>query len=186
MYDVWQQWGHVLIASAVGLPAAAAVAAVRARRLGWRLAVAEVTAVAGTLPWLWMVFTPRDTYRNLHLRPLYELPWYLQLDGRTALIQFLGNLLVFAAFGAAAPVRWPLTFAAVTGLAAGGSAMIETLQYVLNIGRTASIDDVLLNTTGAALGALLTRRWWIRQQLRRKAPGSRATETRGTGTVGRQ
>lgn len=41
------------------------------------------------------------------------------------------------------------------------SFTIELLQYLLNIG-IGDIDDVLLNTTGAALSACLAR--WIQQQ----------------------
>jgi len=171
VYDLWGQWGQVVVASALGLPAAATFAAVRSRWVGWRLAVAEVAAVAGTVPWVWMVLTPRDTFRNLHLLPLYELGWYLGLDPWTATVQLGGNLAVLAAFGAAAPVRWRLSLPVVAALAAAGSVAIEMLQYVLDIGRTASVDDVLLNTTGAVLAALLTRRWWAGRD-RAGRPGS--------------
>lgn len=160
VYDLWGQWGQVVTASALGLPLAAAFAAVRSRWVGWRSAVTEVATVAGTVPWVWMVLTPRNTARNLHLLPFQELAWYLDLDPWTAAVQLGGNLAVLAAFGAAAPVRWRLSLPRVTALAAAGSVVIEMLQYVLDIGRTASIDDVLLNTTGAVLAALLTRRWW--------------------------
>ncbi|WP_157036226.1 VanZ family protein [Streptomonospora alba] len=34
------------------------------------------------------------------------------------------------------------------------------MQYTLTGGRVTSIDDVLLNTTGALAGAGLTRPWW--------------------------
>jgi len=44
--------------------------------------------------------------------------------------------------------------------AASGSALVETLQWALDLGRVSSVDDVLLNTAGAVLAALATRRWW--------------------------
>jgi len=180
--EVWHRWGHVIIASLAGLPVAVAIAAVRARRLGWRLAVAEVAAVAGTLPWFWMVFTPRPEPRQLHLIPLSEVPWYLyHLAPADALVQIVGNLLVFAAFGAGAPVRWRLRITGVAAAAAAGSAAIETLQYVFDIGRTTSVDDVLLNTTGAVLAALLTRPW---HRLRSAQPNT--PDPARTGSVGRR
>ena len=35
---------------------------------------------------------------------------------------------------------------------------METLQHTLSLGRVTSVDDVLLNATGAALAALLSLR----------------------------
>ncbi|MFC4629610.1 VanZ family protein [Promicromonospora alba] len=46
-------------------------------------------------------------------------------------------------------------------LAAGVSTTVEALQYVLDLGRVASVDDVLVNTVGAVLAALCSRRWWL-------------------------
>lgn len=179
---VWDRFGYVIIASLAAVPLAAAVAAVRARRLGWRRAAAEVIAVAGTLPWLWMVFTPRPWGRQVHLLPFSEVPWYLyHLDPLDSLVQIVGNLFVFAAFGAAAPVRWRLRVGTVAAMAAAGSASIEILQYVLDIGRTTAADDVLLNTAGAVLAALATRRWH-----RLRTPRPRPRESAPTGTVGRR
>ena len=48
----------------------------------------------------------------------------------------------------------------VLALAAGCSVLIETAQYVLQLDRVSSVDDVLLNATGAALAALASRPWW--------------------------
>jgi len=56
------------------------------------------------------------------------------------------------------PIGWLPTIALVAAI----SLTIETLQAVLPLGRTANIDDVLLNTLGGVLGAaagsLLLRR----------------------------
>lgn len=160
MSDVWDRWGYVLVTSVLALPVLVAVVAARARRVGWRFAIGEVGAVAGTAPFVWMVLTPRVGYRNLHLDPFQEVPWYLGLDPVTASIQFFGNLAVFAAFGAAAPIRWRIGMSVIAGAAFAASIGVETAQYLLDIGRTASTADVLLNATGAVLSALVTRRWW--------------------------
>jgi glycopeptide antibiotics resistance protein len=42
------------------------------------------------------------------------------------------------------------------------SAAIEITQYALDVGRVSSVDDVLLNATGALLAGLASRRWWAR------------------------
>ncbi|WP_243845107.1 VanZ family protein [Mumia sp. ZJ1417] len=48
-------------------------------------------------------------------------------------------------------------------VAAVCSVLIETAQYVAQQGRVSSVDDVLLNTAGAGLAALASRRWWRRR-----------------------
>ncbi|GAA2796039.1 VanZ family protein [Saccharopolyspora taberi] len=166
MITVWQSWGHVLLAAAFALPPAVLAVVVLARwRAGSegavRRSVAEVGAVVGTLPWLWMVLTPRPGEPELALVPLRDL--VDQLYGRpvAATVQIAGNLLVLAAFGAFLPMR----FAALSRphriavAAAAVSLAIELLQYALRLGRVSSVDDVLLNTAGAVLSSLLTQRW---------------------------
>jgi glycopeptide antibiotics resistance protein len=76
------------------------------------------------------------------------------------LVQLGGNLLLFAAFGALAPLRYRIGFGTVVAIAALGSTGIELAQYLLDIGRFSSVDDVVVNTAGAGLAALATRRWW--------------------------
>ncbi|MFC5925572.1 VanZ family protein [Micromonospora vulcania] len=51
-----------------------------------------------------------------------------------------------------------------------GSLLVETLQYALDLGRISSVDDVLLNATGAALAGLLSRRWWARRSAAPERP----------------
>ena len=76
--------------------------------------------------------------------------------------QIVGNLLIFAALGFLVPVRFAMlaSLPRVLAVAAAGSVLIETAQYLLPLDRVASIDDVLLNTVGAGLAALGSRRWW--------------------------
>ncbi|MEH0969974.1 VanZ family protein [Micromonospora sp. CPCC 205546] len=170
MGQVWRDWGGVLLAAAAGLPLLALLTAVLARhrrdaataRESWRRSVAEVGAVAGTLPWVWMILTPRPAPRQVDPVPLRDLADLLTGPPTTAVVQVVGNLLVFAALGFFAPVR----VAALAGvgrlflLGAAGSVLVESLQYALDLGRVSSVDDVLLNATGAALAGLLSRRWW--------------------------
>lgn len=159
MGAVWAQWGGVLAWSAVGLPLAGMVAVVLVRAgRPVRYAVAEVYLVAGTVPWLWMILTPdpRGT-RRVDLVPLHDL---LTLAPRDLVVQIGGNLLVFAAVGLLLPVRFGVRTPTVAVTAAAASAAVETLQYVLALGRVSSVDDVLLNTLGAVLAAQASRRWW--------------------------
>src|SRR5262245_49542857 len=166
MGQVWREWGNVILASLIGLPLAAVTATALARarigrgtppRRAWRASLAEVGAFAGTLPWVWMMLTPKPAPRSVNLVPLRELAGQLAGDPSTAVVQIGGNLLVFAAFGFCAPVRWRLSVAQVTGLAAAGSVVVEVLQYALDLGRVSSVDDVLLNAAGAGLATVAAR-----------------------------
>jgi hypothetical protein len=164
---VQERWGHVLLACVVALPLLAVLVALRARPPGtWRGAVAEVGAVAGTLPWLWMILTPLPRDGEVHPVPFQEVAGYFSVPPEEAVVQVVGNLAVFAAFGALAPLRWRLgsrpvvVLGVVAAAAAAGSVLVETLQWALDLGRVSSVDDVALNTAGAVLAALPTRRWW--------------------------
>jgi hypothetical protein len=160
-------------ASLAALPLAAfAVVALASARGGrrrpgaWRRSLAEVGMVVGTAPWVWMILTPRPAARQVSLVPLRDL--LADPDP----VQIGGNLLVFLALGAFAPLRWPALAgpARLFALGAAGSAVVEILQYALDLGRVSSVDDVLLNAAGAALGGLLTRHWWKQRDGRRPQP----------------
>lgn len=155
-------WGGVVAVAAAALVPAVGVVVVLARwrrgrvRRPWRTSFAEVGMVVGTAPWLWMILTPRGSGRSLELVPLAGLLTQLGGAPAVAIEQIGGNLLVFAAFGLCAPLRWSLSVRTVAALACAASVGVELLQYALAIGRVTSVDDVLLNTTGAALAALVS------------------------------
>ncbi|GAA2845542.1 hypothetical protein GCM10010517_02000 [Streptosporangium fragile] len=169
MDQAWHLWGDVVIAAFLAIPPAALAGwllAARRTRAGHpfpvRTALADVVAVAGTAPWIWMILTPGVGVPGVSLVPFVDLWATLQGPGRTAFVQVGGNLLVFAALGAMLPVR-SARFAspgAVAVVAAAASCAVELLQYVLNLGRVSSLDDVAVNTAGAVLAAIVTRRWW--------------------------
>jgi len=136
---VWHAWGSVILASLVGLPLAGGLAWVLVRSRPdrpARYAFAEVFIVAGTAPWLWMILTPDPSgTRRVSLVPLRDLSTLAPGD---LVVQVGGNLLVFAAAGFLLPVRWPVGTGTVLLLAAGASAVVETLQYALDLGRVSS------------------------------------------------
>ncbi|MFG1813473.1 VanZ family protein [Kribbella sp. NPDC049174] len=168
----WHGWvgtfTGVALMTVVVLPLAALAVWVLARRRrltgttaawAWRTSLAEVGIIYGTVPWVWMTMLPGSRAGavpgRVNLVPLRDL-----LTMSTG--QIVGNLLVFAALGFFAPMR----FAALASLprilafAAGCSVLVEVAQYVLRLDRVSSVDDVLLNTAGAGLAALASRRWW--------------------------
>jgi hypothetical protein len=126
----------------------------------WRRSWTEAVMVGGTLPWIWMILTPLDAPRDVRLVPLVDLAELVNGGPVAVFFQFVGNLLVFAAFGFGAALRLPLGVTAIAALAAAGSIVVEVLQYALALGRVSSIDDVLLNAAGAGLAAVIARRSW--------------------------
>jgi hypothetical protein len=180
MLQGWHGWvgtftGVALITVAV-LPLAALTVWALARRRSvigstpawaWRMSLAEVGIVYGTVPWVWMIMLPGDRAGavpgRVSLVPLRDLLTILADGGPlTATGQVVGNLLVFAALGFLAPLRFAALASVprILALAAGCSVVAEAAQYVLRLDRVSSVDDVLLNTAGAGLAALASRRWW--------------------------
>jgi hypothetical protein len=193
MAEGWHHWvgtftGVALITVAV-LPLAGLTVWALARRRSvtgttsaWRRSLAEVGIIYGTVPWVWMIMLPGAQAGavpgRVSLLPLRDLITIFADGPARATGQIVGNLLVFAALGFFAPLRFP-TLASVPrilGLAAGCSALVETAQYALQLDRVSSVDDVLLNAAGAGLAALASRRWW-------RATASRSSERPLTAVV---
>ena len=155
-----------LLMMLVGLPVPALLVWALARRRraagvtsAWRISLAEVGMVYGTVPMVWLTLQPGSgagiTPGPVSLIPLRDL-------ATMGPIGIGGNLLIFAALGFFAPMRFAAlaSLPRILALGAGCSALIETLQYVLRLDRVSSVDDVLVNTAGAVLFGLASRRWW--------------------------
>jgi glycopeptide antibiotics resistance protein len=114
----------------------------------WQISLAEVGMVYGTVPFVWMTMMPGSgagiVPGRVNLVPLQDLV-------TMGLLGIVGNLLVFAAL-ASVP--------RILALGAGCSVLVETAQYVFQLDRVSSVDDVLVNAVGAVLAALASRRWW--------------------------
>lgn len=95
-----------------------------------------------------------------NLVPFTEIRRFLRyrdtLGMRAVLLNVYGNVIGFLPFGAILPVmhRKLRSFARVTGLGALFSVCVELLQLVSRRG-SCDVDDVILNTAGAALGYLI-------------------------------
>ncbi len=122
--------------------------------------------VYGTVPWVWMIMLPGEgagvVPGRVSLVPLRDLLTVLASGPLTVAVQIVGNLLVFAALGFFGPLRFAALASVprILALAAGCSVLVEVAQYALRLDRVSSVDDVLLNTAGAGLAALASRRWW--------------------------
>ncbi|THA80061.1 VanZ family protein [Streptomyces sp. A0592] len=165
-HGCYDTFNGVVLMTLVTLPPAGLVAWVLARRRraagvasAWRLSLAEVGMVHGTVPWVWMILMPGAgagvVPGRVSLVPLRDLVTMGPLG-------IVGNLLVFASLGFFAPMRFAALASVprILALGAGCSALVESAQYVLWLDRVSSVDDVLVNAAGAALAAAASRRWW--------------------------
>ncbi|MFJ4467777.1 VanZ family protein [Streptomyces sp. NPDC089424] len=175
-HGCYDTFNGVVLMTLVALPLAALVVsalALRRRAAGvasaWRMSLAEVGMVHGTVPFLWMTMMPGaepgTAPARVSLVPLRDL----LMMGPGGIV---GNLLVFASVGFFAPMRFAALASAprVLALGAGCSVLVETAQYALRLDRVSSVDDVLVNATGAVLAALASRPWW---RARAAAPSER-------------
>ncbi|MFJ9550475.1 VanZ family protein [Streptomyces erythrochromogenes] len=165
-HGCYDTFNGVVLMTLVTLPLAVLVAWVLARRRraagvssAWRLSLAEVGMVHGTVPWVWMILMPGAgagvVPGRVSLVPLRDLVTMGPLG-------IVGNLLVFASLGFFAPMRFAALASVprILALGAGCSVLVESAQYVLWLDRVSSVDDVLVNAAGAALAAAASRRWW--------------------------
>ncbi|WP_406164871.1 VanZ family protein [Streptomyces sp. NBC_00996] len=167
-HGCYDTFNGVVLMTLVVLPPAALVvwALARVRRAAgvtsawaWRKSLAEVGMVHGTVPFLWLTMMPGGgagiVPERVSLVPLRDLVTMGPLG-------IVGNLLVFAALGFFAPMRFAAlaSMPRILALGAGCSILVETAQYVLRLDRVSSVDDVLVNAAGAVLAALASHRWW--------------------------
>ncbi|WP_083936291.1 VanZ family protein [Nocardiopsis ganjiahuensis] len=103
---------------------------------------------------------------------------------RTGAYQNGGNIAMFLPLGVLLPFTLGGRLAGFPRvLAASGavSVTVEILQYVLGTGRITSVDDVILNCTGAVLGSLLTWPWWRARRRRPERESSAPSALSATG-----
>jgi hypothetical protein len=113
--------------------------------VGAVLAVLDLTLTGGT---------PGD--RSFNLVPGAGIRSSLaNVNHELGILNLVGNALLFApvAFLLVVVNGWGIVRAVAA--AAGLSVLVEVTQYA--VGRAADIDDVLLNTAGALIGALVAR-----------------------------
>jgi glycopeptide antibiotics resistance protein len=168
--DDWHNWigtfTGVVALTVVALPVAVLAALALAWwRKSWRTALADVGMVYGTVFPVWLTLLPggpATSPARVSLVPLRDLSAIIAHGPASATVQIGGNLVVFAALGLFAPLRFPALASVLRILALGAvcSTLVETAQYVFQLDRVSSVDDVLLNAAGAGLAALASRHWW--------------------------
>lgn len=118
--------------------------------------VASVAAIAV------LTLAPVQQDNDVRLRPFSEIGEAFLEPDLELLLGTAANVLLFLPFGAALRLRGlGIGTTALLGLLV--SAVIEGAQLLFVSGRTTSVDDLLLNTTGAVLGSALLSLWLARQ-----------------------
>jgi glycopeptide antibiotics resistance protein len=128
------------------------------RSVKLRRDISRVTLGAALLLIAAATLTPTDADSRTEFTPLGDVREAIGDRDPVLLLETVTNVLLFVPFGAAL---------ALSGLSARRSILcglvlstsIELAQLLVISGRTASVDDVLLNTLGTALGCLLFSKW---------------------------
>ncbi len=129
-------------------------------------ALLQITIIRGadTIWYFWQI--PHGGPEAMQLVPFHTILWAWKAGGNYFFYQVLGNIAWFVPLGALGPSIWKQLrhFWVTAVFGALLSLCIELSQWLLETGNT-DIDDLLLNTAGAALGWLL---WALAAALHRR------------------
>ena len=154
-----REFGPVTIVAALLAVLAVALAARSARRepaSPRRTAVAWVAVAFAALALAAFTLVPGHGRRTTNLVPLHSILRELHsANGTVAFLNIAGNVLVMMPLGMALLLATRWSVRTLTAIGFTVSVVIETLQWTVVPGRATDVDDVLLNTVGMALGALL-------------------------------
>lgn len=125
-------------------------------------------AIAVFAAYLLLLLDMTIRWLPVHHPPVNLVPFRTIADdltdgGKGFIVNFVGNVVAFVPVGAVPAWLWPrwARFGRVVLLGLAFSASIELTQY-LTARRVADVDDLILNTAGAALG------WQIVQRVTRR------------------
>jgi glycopeptide antibiotics resistance protein len=78
-------------------------------------------------------------------------------DRADVLVPVLGNIALFVPLGWLLPMTWPTlrSFGRIVLVGAACSAIIEACQLLFVSGRSPTVDDVIFNALGAAIGGIM-------------------------------
>lgn len=108
-----------------------------------------------TILWYYPDITFRPEYYFWNLRPFVWLTQVYEMGLRRMLEQLITNVVMFIPLGFLLPVVFQKLrrFLPALGTVTGVTLLIEITQFF--IGRSADIDDVIMNAAGGALGYLI-------------------------------
>ena len=104
-------------------------------------------------------FSVTDAFSGgeINIVPIADLIRVFLSDKRAFIYLFFGNIIWFVPFGFLLKKLTKLSIIKIILLGFLLSLFIETMQYIFGMG-VSEIDDLILNTIGAAIGAAITSR----------------------------
>ncbi len=127
-----------------------------------RSTASGVALLASVVAVLSLTLVPMDQAdEDLELVPLSEIVDAVTPPFELLLVESVLNVLLFVPFGAALALR-RLSLGRTVVAAVALSAAVELGQLLVVPGRTTSVDDLLLNTTGALVGHVLLSSWKVK------------------------
>ena len=190
MSRAWDVAGYtpVIVAMLVAVAAVLLVARISAARGGARVALkatmwAMLVATTGVILVATIGFSVGDSEpgSRVNLHPFVEIRRGLRSSSDAVMANLYGNIAMFVPIGLLLVWLWtsPLIARIIMATIAGAglSLIIELIQLTLR--RVADIDDVILNGSGALLGAVLAAAVvvlirivkWVRRKSRRTGGG---------------
>jgi hypothetical protein len=133
----------------------AALPALRRRDArGARTAVTRVLLAGAVLAVLAVTLTGGAAGTGVNLVPGEGIRTALRnANSELGLVNLVGNVVMFVPVGLLLPLATRLRFGGTVAACAALSVLVECVQ--LTLGRSLDVDDVLLNTLGGFVGALL-------------------------------
>jgi glycopeptide antibiotics resistance protein len=106
-----------------------------------------------------LVPRPGSPGTSLDLLPFHQT-WQLLSESRDqgdAITPTVGNIALFVPFGWLLPMTWPWarSLKRILVVSMTCSATIEVCQFLFITGRAPTIDDVIFNALGSAVGAVM-------------------------------
>jgi len=167
----------LILAGAFAAAGITAVPALRVRDYGRAARGALRTLLVGAvISVLAVTLVPTNLYSGVNVIPFRGIARQLaNVNGPVGALNIVGNAVMFLPVGllAALALGWRVRTATAALFAL--SLSIEVAQLML--GRAADVDDVILNTAGAAAGAALGRAVLVRVAAGRVAPATRRART---------
>ena len=164
MRDIWQNFGSELAWVTIPSLLTIVFALSRLRRLPGAMphnvqVSARALLVVISLVAAAMLFSPVTSTTHAHFIDLHLLTTLrASFENHIMFAQMAGNLLLLCWLGFLLPLAFrPIRPWMAVLIAAVTSVGVETVQYVITVGRVSSISDVVFNTVGAAAGALAAK-----------------------------
>ena len=179
-YIPWEPLLLAVVLAAVASVAASLPALQRGDARGAWTAVTRVLLAGAVLAVLVVTLTGGAAGTGVNLVPGEGIRTALRnANSELGLVNLVGNVVMFVPVGLLLPLATRLRFGGTVAACAALSVLVECVQ--LTLGRSLDVDDVLLNTLGGVVGAVLGLGVLMLRRPGRGQRSSTAAKARSTG-----